>query len=65
MESKKKIDSMVANALKAGAMRIREPKDNGYMYTQSIEDLDGHIWEFIWMNERKMTAELKKLKEKK
>ncbi len=62
VESKKKIDTMVATAIKAGAMRVREPQDHGYMYAQSIEDLDGHIWEFIWMNERKMAAELKKVK---
>ncbi len=28
----------------------REPQDYGFMYGRSFNDLDGHIWEIIWMD---------------
>ncbi|KAB8028132.1 VOC family protein [Fluviispira multicolorata] len=65
VESKKKIDAIVVKALKAGGTLAREAQDLGYMYSQSIEDLDGHIWELFWMNEKKLTAEIKKNKKSK
>ncbi|WP_186647917.1 VOC family protein [Fluviispira vulneris] len=61
-DSKKKIDSLMSKALKAGATKSRDAQDLGYMYSQSFEDLDGHIWELFWMNEKKMAIELKKMR---
>ena len=34
----------------AGGKNVREPMDHGFMYERSIQDLDGHIWEFVWMD---------------
>lgn len=28
----------------------REPQDYGFMFARSFNDLDGHIWEIIWMD---------------
>ena len=28
----------------------RERQDYGFMYGRSFEDLDGHIWEIMWMD---------------
>jgi predicted lactoylglutathione lyase len=33
----------------AGGTISREPQDHGFMYGHAFEDLDGHIWEIIYM----------------
>jgi len=50
MENKAKVDALVDTALSAGATKAREPKDHGFMYERSFNDLDGHIWEIFWMD---------------
>jgi uncharacterized protein len=50
MDSKAKVNDIVDTALKAGATEAREPMDYGFMYGRSFNDLDGHIWEIIWMD---------------
>jgi predicted lactoylglutathione lyase len=27
-----------------------QPMEYGFMYGRSFQDMDGHIWEFIWMD---------------
>ena len=49
-ESREKVDALVAAAAKSGGREIRDPEDHGFMYHRSIEDLDGHIWEVLWLN---------------
>lgn len=49
LESKQKVISLADAALKAGATEAREPMDYGFMYGRSFNDLDGHIWELIYM----------------
>jgi uncharacterized protein len=44
------VDEMVNTALAAGAKKYNEPKDHGFMYQWGFEDLDGHIWEYFWMD---------------
>ena len=41
---------MVGKAIEAGATTYREPKDHGWMYQKSFQDLDGHQWEIIYMD---------------
>ena len=50
LESRDAVDRHVETALAAGATRYAEPKDHGFMYQWGFEDLDGHIWEFFWMD---------------
>ncbi len=50
LENKEKVDEIFRKALALGASKARE-EDLGFMYTRSIYDLDGHIWEFFWMDE--------------
>ena len=33
-----------------GAVDIGPKQDYGFMYGRSFEDLDGHIWEVMWMD---------------
>ena len=49
-DSKDEVNKMVDAALKAGGQKLREPQDYGFMYERSFQDLDGHIWEIIWMD---------------
>lgn len=48
--SKEEVVEVVAKALKHGASRTKEPIDHGFMYVESFTDLDGHLWEFAYMN---------------
>ncbi len=50
-ESQEEVDSTVAKALAAGGKAPRAPVDHGFMYAHSFEDLDGHIWELVFMRE--------------
>lgn len=51
-ESREKVDKMLDNVIKAGGKESRKPQDHGWMYGRSFEDLDGHIWEMIYMDEK-------------
>ncbi|MES2102512.1 MAG: VOC family protein [Pseudomonadota bacterium] len=48
-ENRAQVDEMVAKAVAAGAKTPNEPKDYGFMYGHGYEDLDGHIWELMYM----------------
>ena len=50
-DSRDAVDKHMEKALKAGAHEPRGPQDYGFMYGRSFEDLDGHIWEVMWMDE--------------
>jgi predicted lactoylglutathione lyase len=50
-ESRAKVDEMVNKAIEAGGTEPREPQDHGWMYGRSFEDIDGHIWEILYMDE--------------
>lgn len=49
-DSKDKVNELVGKAIAAGGTKTREPKDYGFMFERSFNDLDGHIWEVIWMD---------------
>jgi uncharacterized protein len=53
-DSREAVDKIVNAALQAGARRYAEPKDLGFMYQWGFEDLDGHIWEYAWMDMSQM-----------
>ena len=44
------VDELADNALLAGGRQARDPVDEGFMYGRSFSDLDGHIWEVLWMD---------------
>ncbi|MBL8216007.1 MAG: hypothetical protein JNK87_35115 [Bryobacterales bacterium] len=49
--SREEVDAVVDRALAAGGTQFRLPMDYGVIYGRSFEDLDGHIWEWMWMEE--------------
>ena len=48
-ESREAVDLMVSHALGAGARTHRAAKDHGFMYQHGFQDLDGHLWEVMYM----------------
>ncbi len=49
LEGRAKVDEMVRKAVTAGGATYNEPQDHGFMYGHGFQDLDGHIWELIYM----------------
>lgn len=56
-ESRQKVDGMVGAALSAGGSSYSEAKDYGFMYQHGFQDLDGHIWELIHMEQQAATTD--------
>ena len=50
LESREEVDEMVREAVAAGGTTNSEPKDYEFMWQHGFQDLDGHIWELIYMN---------------
>ena len=57
VDSRNSVDAMVAKALAAGGREPMEAKDYGFMYQRGFEDLDGHLWEVVHMDEGGPPAE--------
>jgi uncharacterized protein len=49
-ESRADVDDMVRVAVAAGATTYNEPQDYDFMYAHGFQDLDGHIWELLYMD---------------
>ncbi|MEP6561023.1 MAG: VOC family protein [Nakamurella sp.] len=49
-DSRDAVDTLVDNALAAGAGPSKEPMDQGFMYNRSFADPDGHLFEVMWMD---------------
>lgn len=50
-DSRAGVSAMVERAVAAGGRADPTPvHDFGFMYGRSFEDLDGHIWEVMWMD---------------
>jgi len=51
LDSREDVDAITEAAAAAGGEAdIREPQDTGYMYGRSFQDLDGHVFEPVWMD---------------
>ena len=55
-DSRAEVDQMVDAAVKAGATE-NASQDYGFMYYRSFDDLDGHTWEFFYMDESAIPKE--------
>jgi len=49
-ESREAVDAFADDARGAGATAAKDPQDYGFMYQRSFHDLDGHLWEVMWMD---------------
>lgn len=48
-DSRQAVDSMVADAIAAGGTAPKSPQDHGFMYQHGFQDLDGHVWELVYL----------------
>lgn len=49
-DTRQKVDEMVKAAIAAGGSTYNRPQDHGFMYQHGFQDLDGHIWELVYMS---------------
>jgi len=59
-ESRENVDQMINRVIQAGGTESREPQDHGWMYGRSFQDIDGHLWEVIYMDVSAMQKESEK-----
>ena len=48
--SREEVDRVVDAAVAAGGRQVRKEEYGDYMYGRSYADLDGHVWEIMWMD---------------
>ena len=48
--SREEVDDLYAKALASGGKPWQPAQDHGFMYGRSFHDLDGHIWELVYMD---------------
>ncbi len=58
-ESRAAVEAMNdAAVVSGGSADINPAQDMGFMYSRAIADLDGHVWELMWMDaEAMLTSE--------
>ena len=56
VQSREEVDGIVTKAVAAGGTAFRESEDHGWMYSRAYRDLDGHIWEVVWIDITKAPA---------
>ena len=49
-DSNEAVNAIYDKAIAAGATECRPAEDHGFMYSRSLNDLDGHIWEVFWFD---------------
>jgi len=49
-ESREGVDELAEKALAVGGKPANDPMEYGFMYGRSFQDLDGHLWEVMWMD---------------
>jgi uncharacterized protein len=53
-DSRADVDTIAEAGLKAGGRETRDAQDYGFMYSRAIADVDGHVWEYVWMDMSQM-----------
>ena len=56
-DSRAAVDAIAEAGIKAGGTETRDVQDYGFMYGRAIADLDGHVWEYTWMDMSQMPTE--------
>ncbi|MFI8418018.1 VOC family protein [Serratia sp. NPDC078593] len=55
--SRAAVDELVRKAIAAGGNTYQQPQDYGFMYGHGFQDLDGHIWELMYMDQQAMASQ--------
>jgi len=57
VNGREEVDSLTDKALAAGGRQYKDAQEYPYMYSRNFEDLDGHMWEFFYMDMSAMPQE--------
>lgn len=49
-DSREQVDELADKALRVGGTPANDPIEMEFMYGRSFQDVDGHLWELIWMD---------------
>ena len=49
-DSREAVDDLVNKAVAAGGATPNDKQDQGAMYSWGFQDLDGHLWEVVYMD---------------
>lgn len=49
-ENRDKVDEMIRKAKEKGATTPMDSQDHGWMYQHGFQDLDGHLWEYAYID---------------
>ncbi len=49
LDSRDEVDTLVRKAVAAGGSIYNEAQDHGFMYGHGFQDLDGHLWELVYL----------------
>jgi len=50
-ENRNEVDELVKKAVAAGGNTYSDAKDYGFMYAHGFQDIDGHVWEVLYMEQ--------------
>ena len=54
-DDRQAVDTIVdAAGTSGGKADVNPPQDPGFMYSRSLEDVDGHVWEIVYMDMSQM-----------
>lgn len=56
VDNKNDVDHLIQTAVENGGRKYKESADLGWMYYDSFEDINGHQWEVMCIDQSKMSA---------
>jgi predicted lactoylglutathione lyase len=56
VDNKNDVDHLIRTAVENGGRKYKESTDLGWMYYDSFEDINGHQWEVMCIDQSKMSA---------
>lgn len=59
-KTRKEVDELIRKAVTAGGTEYRQALDYGWMYGRAFQDINGHIWEIVYMDMNAIPEEMKK-----
>jgi uncharacterized protein len=51
VKNRGQVDNMITKVIEAGGKEYMKSQDHGWMYYRSFEDINGHVWEIVYMDE--------------
>lgn len=58
-KTREEVDELLGKAVAAGGSEYRQAQDYGWMYGRAFQDINGHIWELIYMDMNAIPDEMK------